>query len=154
MISEQTVLAHPDSFVHAAPSGKAASVNALFTLKDGPDKGKQITAYLYLTEKTKARTCESLMHCGWTGADFNALPGFGTKDVYLVIEHDTYEGKTNAKVKWVNSATRTAGVKEEDRMSEKQKKGFAAEMEALARAAKAEAPKDATLKDADGEDVF
>lgn len=143
MIEEQTVKAHPNSFVHASPQGKTPSVNVLFDLIDGPNQGDQITAYLYLSDKTEQRTCESLLHCGWTGKDFKNLPGFGTKDVYLVIEHDTYEGKTSAKVKWVNSGTRTAGVKDEDRMQDREIKGFAQRMEMLAKGALEGTPKPA-----------
>jgi len=141
MIEEQTVLARPNSFVHASPQGKTASVNVMFDLLDGPNKGEQITAYLYLSDKTEQRTCESLLHCGWTGKDFKTLPGFGTKDVYLVIEYDSYEGKMHAKVKWVNSGKRTAGVKDEDRMQDAEIKGFASRMETLAKGALDGTPK-------------
>ena len=101
------------------PVGKWSAVPtgaALGETKDGkeqvgvsfdlPDVGRSITWYGYFTEKTARRTIESLRYCGWKGDDLSDLSSIGTDpsvEVQLVIEHDTYEGVTRAKVTWVNA---------------------------------------------------
>src|SRR4051812_44973200 len=61
----------------------------------------------YFTDKTFERTVESLRHCGWKGSDVLELDtpqaDLNANEVVLVIEHETYEGKTRAKVAWVNA---------------------------------------------------
>lgn len=71
-----------------------------FEITDLPDGPRRITWYGFFTEKTEDRTIEALRICGWTGTDFTDMQ-VGA-DVSLVIEDDTWEGKTRAKVKWVN----------------------------------------------------
>lgn len=69
---------------------------------DGPT-GHTITWIGFFTEKTEARTVESVGHCGWdmalgpTHADRVA-----DNVVELVIEDEPYEGKSYVKVKWIN----------------------------------------------------
>lgn len=77
------------------------------------ETGQQLAAYLYLTERTWKRTAESLRACGWSGTDFadftqSKAPGFGTAKVKVVVEHDEYNGKVKAKIKWVNRITTSA----------------------------------------------
>lgn len=71
-------------------------VAVLFELEDGA----RLTWYGYLTEKTAERTMNSLIACGVT--DLETLEGLGNDEVELVIEHETYEGTTRAKIQWVN----------------------------------------------------
>ncbi len=67
----------------------------------------------FFTEKTYERTVESLRHCGWKGTDVLELDtpqaDLNANEVEIVVEHDTYKGKTSAKVAWVNNLSR-AGV--------------------------------------------
>lgn len=58
----------------------------------------------YFTEKTAARTIEALRYCGCTfpGDDVTNLAGLGSQRVQLVVELESYEGKTRPRVKWVN----------------------------------------------------
>lgn len=67
--------------------------------------GQRITWYGFFTEKTTARTLESLRYAGLKGNDISDLSDLSREDtpvVEIVVEHDTYNGKTSAKVAWVN----------------------------------------------------
>jgi len=68
--------------------------------------GWTITAFLFLTDKTFDRTVESLRHMGWQGDDLSELPALCDQgqlgEVEIVVDHEDYQGKTQAKVKWVN----------------------------------------------------
>lgn len=61
-----------------------------------------IVWYGYFSDKTWERTVESLRHCGWTGTDLADMQGLDANEVELVIEDETYEGKTHQRVRWVN----------------------------------------------------
>jgi len=78
------------------------------TFKVGDDT---IDWYGYFTEKTEARTLDSLMLCGWDGQDFVTFNGITKNDVNIVCENEDYEGKTRVKVQWVNDPNRTVGGK-------------------------------------------
>lgn len=52
-------------------------------------------------------TCSNLETAGWDGKDFrppNGLAGLGDVEVDLVIEHEEYQGKWRAKIKFINAA--------------------------------------------------
>ncbi len=59
------------------------------------------------SEKALPHTLKALRACGWTGVDpmeiDNPHAGLDANEVSLVIGHETYEGVTRAKVKWVNT---------------------------------------------------
>lgn len=65
-----------------------------------------ITGWFYLTDKTVEYTIEKLRAMGWEGDDFRELnqqPAVlaGHKCV-ITVSHESYEGKTRAKVNFVN----------------------------------------------------
>lgn len=69
----------------------------------------RITWYGYLTDAALARTIESLGILGWDphahDGKIDSLNGTGLlvgAEAEIVVEMETYEGKTNPKVKWVN----------------------------------------------------
>jgi hypothetical protein len=64
------------------------------------DTDAKLTWYGFLTEKTSERTMNSLLACGVS--DLESLEGLGSDEVELVIEHEEYNGKTRAKIQWVN----------------------------------------------------
>lgn len=149
-----TFLARPTTASHGeSPKKGTPVVDAHFELLEGPDKGKEISTWLFLTDKTEARTCEALMSCGWTGKDWQNLPGYGSKEVYLVLEDEQNGEYTNTKVKWINAKDRVAGVKPSNEASVK---GFSERMERLAKSVKDAAPKSdgETLKGEDGKELF
>ena len=71
--------------------------------------GERMTWYGFFTEATTDRTIESLRHCGWQGVDLSVfiegeqLPAGFDREVDLVVKHEEYEGKTRARIAWVNS---------------------------------------------------
>lgn len=101
-----------------------------FDLLDPDYDGETISWFGYFTDKTQERTMQALRYCGWQGDDVTNLDGISDQEVELVIEHETYEGKTRAKVKWVNRLG--GGVTMKAPMAEAQRKAFAAKMKALA----------------------
>lgn len=84
---------------------------------ESPQNGQLISWYGYFTDKTIERTHESLTACGFQGGledlaspDRLKACGVTKKQVRIVVDHETYQDKTTAKVKWVNSMEGT-GIK-------------------------------------------
>jgi len=102
---EGTFIATP-KYYEAGESSKQGTeyIAVTFAIEE---TGQQLMAYLYLTPNTWKRTAESLRACGWSGTDFadfvkSGAPGFGTAKVKVVVEHEEYQEKVRAKIKWVN----------------------------------------------------
>jgi hypothetical protein len=87
--------------------------------------GQSITYYGFLTDKALPHAVKAMRSCGWQGADLADLSGMDANEVVLVVEHETYEGKTSAKVKWVNSA---GGLAMSNSLQGAELSSFAAEM--------------------------
>jgi hypothetical protein len=76
--------------------------------------GEQISAILYFTEKTEARSIESLMHFGFAGDDLSLLQDADEAKcaellpevVEFVCAPEEYNGEWQLKVKWVNKPGR------------------------------------------------
>jgi hypothetical protein len=90
------------SFVVESTGTEAAQV--LFQLEDG----RRIAWKGWMTEKTTARTAESLALCGYDGEHDESI---SLKQVQLVIEHEEYttdqgEVRVSAKIRWVNDPQR------------------------------------------------
>lgn len=76
-----------------------------FEVLNGPQAGQKISAFLYFGEKSAVRSMESLRACGFTGDDIDKFSDQAPDiECQIVVEHETYEGKTRAKVKWINKA--------------------------------------------------
>jgi hypothetical protein len=71
--------------------------------EDDAPTGYTITWIGFFTDKTEARTVESVGHCGW---DMTLGPTHAERIadnvVELVVEDEPYEGKSYLKVKWIN----------------------------------------------------
>ena len=69
-------------------------------------EGESITWYGTFTEAAFEIAMRGLRAAGWTGDDLSDLSSLSgeTPQVNLVIDHETYKGKTAAKVKFINSA--------------------------------------------------
>lgn len=104
-----------------------------FELLDEQYLGRRVNWCGYFTEKTEARTLESLRHCGWQGDDLTDLAGISDNEVQLVIDHEDYDGKTYARVQWVN---RLGGVGFGAPMEDAAKRAFAARMRSKAAASR------------------
>lgn len=94
---------------------------------EGNYAGQHATWFGFFTEKTQERTLESLRLLGWQGDDLSDLKGIDRNDVKIVVEEETYNGKTTAKVQWINAP---GGMALKDPMSADQAKAFAAKMKA------------------------
>jgi hypothetical protein len=71
-------------------------------LDEGEFQGHSITWFGALTKDAIDGTIKALRTCGWAGDDLASPDGLERNEVELDIVHDTYNGKTAAKVKWVN----------------------------------------------------
>lgn len=65
-------------------------------------ENQRLAYYGQFGEKSLEITVKALRACGWQGLDLADLSGVSANEVNLVVEHETYEGKTRARVKWVN----------------------------------------------------
>lgn len=93
---------------------------------------KNLVWYGYFTDATLERTIESLRYMGWKGDDpSDGLPGLDANEVDIVVEDEEYEGKTYAKVQWVN---RPGGLALKAPLSEEKAKAFGASMRERIRA--------------------
>lgn len=78
-----------------------------FEILDESFRGEVITWVGHFTDKTAARTIESLQIAGWQGDDLSELADVPanqmlTDEVSLTVEGEEYEGKWRPKVQWVN----------------------------------------------------
>lgn len=76
-----------------------------FELLDLP--GEKITWFGYLSDAAFDITMRGLDACGFQGndlSDLSSIIGEGAPEVVLVVEHEEYEGKWSARVKFINAA--------------------------------------------------
>ena len=121
-----------------SPNKGTPEVAVEFELTDPEMGGQGITWHGYLTEGAFERTVQALRYCGWEGDDLSALDGLDKNEVSLVVENETYNGKTHAKVKWVN---KPGGLAIKAPMPADKVKTFAAQMRGRIRALDAQAGK-------------
>lgn len=126
-----TYRARATSWVLGETSTGKEQVAVEFSLTDPELQGERIAWYGFFTEKTFERTIESLRACGWTGDNLEDLSGLDANEVDLVIEQETYEGKTTPRVRWVN---RPGAIGVKTALAPEKAKTFAAKMKAQIRA--------------------
>ena len=104
------------------------SVMVYFELLDGPDRGTVLPWWGYFTNKTSERTVESLRFMGFKGDDlFKAGEQELDQVVQVLVEHNTYEGKTRARIAFVN-AMGGGAMTLKNPLSDKDVRAFAATM--------------------------
>lgn len=93
-------------------------VTVAFKILRGPEAGRRISWYGYFpgnNDEVVDRTIKALRACGFTGDD---LAAFQTQtveqEVSIVVEHDEYQGRKQAKVAWVNAVG--GGLRVENQM--------------------------------------
>lgn len=139
-----TYLARACACFFGVTSNGNQQVGVTFTIVDNADHGGQTITWVgFFTEKTTARTIESLQHMGWAGDDLSELENLDAvgcerllpNPVELVCAPETYEGDTTLRVSWVN---RMGGGRFafKDKLEGRELKTFAAQMKASIRAAK------------------
>lgn len=112
----------------------------------GPEEhaGKVIYQDMYLTEKSAEGHARSLRRAGWTGDDFRDLDdrggGIDANEVELDCQIDSYEGKENLRVKWVNQL---GGFRTNSKPDMGAFAGFAERMKSKVRGVTADVPKKA-----------
>jgi hypothetical protein len=106
-------------------------------LDEGDFQGNTITWFGALTKDAIDGTIKALRTCGWAGDDLANPDGLERNEVELDVVHDTYNGKTAAKVKWVNRVG--GGIAFKNPMTPAQKAAIAAKWKGLVVATK---PKD------------
>jgi len=122
-----------------AQTGKE-QVHIKFCITSGPDEGQHVIWFGYFNSPENAkRTLESLRFCGWAGTDISDLTGIDANEVEVVVEQEEYNGKTRAKVRWINEIG--GGPSVSKRMTDVQRQAFAARMKGLAMATRPTEPK-------------
>lgn len=120
--------------------GGAPQLAAAFEITEGPHTGTSLPWYGYFTDRTKKRTLESLRLAGWSNDDIGEIEGFGDAEVDIVVGHNTWEGKTTARVDWVNRAG-SGGIALKSPMNDAERKAFAAKLKGdVVRSRKSVAP--------------
>lgn len=107
--------------------------------EEGEFHGHTIAWFGFFTEATAERTVQALRTCGWDGDDLSDLRGLDRNEVVLVIEHDEYNGKVQARVKWINRAG-AGRIELKRKMTDAQKVTLARRLKGLVLATK---PRDA-----------
>lgn len=102
-----------------------------FRIEGGNADGQELAWFGFFTDKSAERTMEALRFCGWETNDLGDISTdvVGRNLVKIVVEHDEYDGKTRAKIAWVN---RAGGPLVKNSMDAGQKTDFARRMKALA----------------------
>src|SRR6478609_8650524 len=113
MIPAGSYQAVAKEFVFGRASTGSEQIVVSFEIANGDQVGQRIAWRGYFTEKTEERTLESLEYAGWDGVSLGKLSGLGSKPCVIVVEHEEgQDGKTYAKVQWVNSLGGGMSVKE------------------------------------------
>lgn len=129
-----------------SPDKGTPCVTVTVRLEEGPDKGSLIDWVGWLTDRTIARTGESLALFGYDGEDPKTV---GLKEVIVVIEHEEYdrtngEKATRARVAWVNDPN---GAGRFQQMTAPEIAGAKDRLKAAMTAAKAKQPPSAVAAD-------
>lgn len=76
-----------------------------FEVLSGPQEGQKVYGSLYFTQKTFERSMEACEYMGMTPEDVENqdIANLGSQECQIVVEHQEYNGETQARVKWVNS---------------------------------------------------
>lgn len=102
-------------------------------LDEGPYRGRRLLWMGYFTENSTDRTIEALRLCGFKGDDLAALPSQDLDlEVSVTVENEEYEGKTRAKIAWVNAPG--GGLKMSNPMNPTDLRKFAAQYKAKVKA--------------------
>ena len=138
MIGKQRVLARAKTWDFGITDKGNEQFAILFELLEGPNQGQTITWYGFFVQGTNKdgkpydmakQTIEVMRICGWDGDDLTDTVGLDRNDVQLVIDHESYEGKTSAKVKFVN---RPGGLGIKNKLPENSRAALAKKFKGLA----------------------
>jgi hypothetical protein len=75
-------------------------IGAVFEVRRGPFEGQRLSWWGYFNTKENAeRAVRVMKSCGWDGRTLGAMT---RNEVEIVVRHEVYEGKTRARVAFVN----------------------------------------------------
>jgi hypothetical protein len=114
-------------------TGKSDQVSVRVQLLEGTDSGQVIVWRGFLSDKAIERTLEALENMGWDGERDDSVTSGST--FVSVVQHEEYEGKTRARIAFINDPAGGGGNYEP--MPEPQKNAAKARLRALAAATKA-----------------
>ena len=120
-------------------------VGVSFKIKDTDGTEKFVGWRGFFTEATTERTIEALRYLGFEGDDLSNLIGLDKNEVDLVIEDEEYEGKTYARVQFIN---KPRGPAVKTKLEGQKLSAFAAQMKGAFRAHDAKDGKRVTSKPA------
>ena len=99
MIEPGTYVATPVSAIYTLVGQNSTEcVKVLFRTDDGDE----VMLDGWLTPKAAEHTFRKLRICGWRGDDVSAIEFDPEARVRIVVDHEEYNGKTYAKVTFVN----------------------------------------------------
>lgn len=132
-------------FGYTSKDGEQVAIGFEIVDEADPDHGVFVTYFGGFGEPKDGKkngpvtfTMQALRNVGWTGDDLSELPALAevgelNQLVWLVVEHEEYESKWSAKVKWVNKPGGGA-VEMKKPMGGSDLKAFAARMKSRLRA--------------------
>jgi hypothetical protein len=106
-------------------TGKEQIAIEFMTMDTAGVEGPHINWFGYFSDAAFETTIKALRTCGWTGIDVSDLSGLDANEVQLIVEHEEYEGKKRARVRWINPV---GGLTLKAPMSPEKTRKFAAEM--------------------------
>lgn len=122
--------------------GGTKQVAATFQILGGPQDGRRLVWFGFFTKDTAKRTVESLRYMGLKGTDLAAVEEQQLDQrVSIKVGHNMYDGKTTARVDFVNQLG-AGGMKLTAPMSRDDVRKFAAMMgESMKKVAEVDAPR-------------
>lgn len=107
---------------------KTKQVLIYFEITDGEWAGHVLPWFGYFSKAAAKRTVESLRYCGFKGDDLFDLDNQALdQGVNVLVEHNEYDGKTYARIAFVN-ASGGGAIQLKSPMNEKSIREFAAVM--------------------------
>ena len=77
-------------------------VETTWQIDDGERGGETFYRSLYLTDAAVEHALKSLANAGFKGDDITAVDQIVGNKALLVLDEDTWEGKTRTVIKWIN----------------------------------------------------
>lgn len=104
---------HADSWFGESGAKKTPYIGLPLEVDEGPDEGKHITHYMYLSDAAFDYSIEALAEAFGFDGDLNALANgevsFEGERCSITTEMEEFEGKMSCKVKWLNHVDRVGG---------------------------------------------
>ena len=97
---------------------------------DVPALSRQLTVFLYFTEKAAPYALEKLRACGWSGDDVTRLSNLDKNEIDVVVKYETYQGQQRMRVD-INASAGGGRVRLDAPMDERSKRMFGARIQQM-----------------------